>query len=114
MAKEDIFKPIEVLTFNHLDKLIVLPNEHMPRYKIPFRYEKKWWRRENNSQTQILEIKIVFEKNQLIILDYDIGFGYVWQRRKTLFEGNLIAVFEEFLTNYEKKHGVLKLNYKNE
>jgi hypothetical protein len=108
MTEQNPFRPIEVLIFNECDKLIVLPYGKMKRLKIPFRFDGKWWRRSNTSNASV-EIKIVFERKQLIMLDY-MQKSWAWNRRTTLFESELIAVFEEFLTNYEKKCGIVKLN----
>jgi len=108
-----LYIPNEVLTFNKLNKLIVLPFEKMKRLKVPFRFKGKWFRRMSKKGGQCAVIKIIIENNNLIMLDYhdDKATNYYWKYRETVLGDELIAVFDNFLTDWEQKSAISTLNF---
>jgi len=108
-----LYLPTEVLTFKKLDKLLVLPFGKMVRPKIPFRFKGKWYRRTSKNTNQCNEIKMIFEmgdKNLVLCDKHDIStFSYAWKYKETIFSDDLIAVFKEFLTDWEQKFAVSTL-----
>ncbi len=113
--KMSLYIPKEVLTFDKLNKMIILPFEYMKRLRVPFRYKNKWFRRTSKNSGYCAEIKIMVQNKNLIMLDYNTYKWNNWTTTngETIYKEDLIAVYDIFLTNYERKFAVSTFNLEN-